>query len=141
MRFVFICLMGICAIHDLRNRKIPAKWIWICIGSMCIYRIYIISQGKSSAIESLVCILPGIVMLVISRMGKHVGSGDGWLMIASGLCLSAKELPVALVCAFAAAGLFSAGCLVFIKRGKDTHIPFVPFLLAGVVISCLGYFI
>ena len=138
MQFVFIGLMGICAIHDLRSRKIPAIWIWICIGSMCIYRIYMILQGKSNIVESVACILPGIFLLVLSHISRHVGNGDGWILIASGLYLSATELPVALVCAFMAAGLFSAGCLVFTKKGKNTPIPFVPFLFAGVVIACLG---
>ena len=138
MSIVLIILLGICALHDLHHKQIPAFWIWICIGSALLYRGYVILEGSSSIREFLFCIVPGIIILCGSYMGNHIGEGDGWLIIAGGLYLSQKELSMSLLVAFGAAGLFAAGCLIFAKKAKEMKIPFVPFLFLGVLITCMG---
>ena len=135
MRSIFIILLGICVIYDLYSRKIPAVWIWMCISGMAIYRIYILILGISSFKECIICMIPGIVLLLISYVGRTVGSGDGLLIIASGLSLEWKELKLALGCAFLIAGLYSAGYMLFIQGEKNARIPFVPFLFMGILIS------
>lgn len=133
MVWIFVILLGICAYYDLREQRIPAVWIWTCIGIQFMYRTYMIFEGRSKISECVICILPGLIILIFSYMSRHVGNGDGWLIIASGLCLQLKELLVALFCAFMAVGVFSTCCLIFTKKGKETRIPFVPFLFLGIV--------
>lgn len=138
MQILLLVLLGICSVHDLRSRKIPAVFIWICIGAASVYRIHMMVLGKSNIKECLLCIIPGLVLLFFSYVGRQVGSGDGWLVIASGLCLKWEALVSALIYAFVAAGLFSAGYLLFTHREKTVGIPFVPFLFGGILFFVLG---
>jgi len=133
MGVLFTFLLGICAMYDLRIRTIPAIWIWFSIWSMTGYRAYMIIFEKSSITESIICLLPGILLLLFSRIGRCVGSGDGWLMIAGGLLLEWEQLVAMLFFAFVAAGLFSVGYCIFVKRERNARIPFVPFLLLGLI--------
>lgn len=134
MKVVYIFFLGICMIHDLREKKIPAIWIWVCLGSAAGYRICMIVFGKSSVRECLFCILPGIVLIIFSHVSGQVGSGDGWLIIAGGLFLKWEAQVEFLYYAHMAAGLFSVVCLLFVHKKRKDRIPFVPFLFLGMVI-------
>jgi len=131
LRVFISILLGICALHDLHNKKIPALWIWISIGVSGVYRIYMCAQGKCSMEESLFCMIPGILFLLFANSGRQVGSGDGWLIFASGLYLKWQELMLVLCYSFMAAGLLAVGYLLFIHKKVNDRIPFVPFLFLG----------
>lgn len=135
MQLFWVILLGFFTFHDLKSRAIPAIWIWICLGWMLIYRLSMLYSGKSSVTELFLCILPGIGLLFLSYWGRQIGSGDGWLIITGGLCLGWEMLIETLTYAFLAAGLFGAGYLFISHKEKSTHIPFVPFLCIGVIIS------
>lgn len=138
MRIVFIFFLGICMMHDLHNRRIPVVWIWMFIGTAAGYRLYIYFLGRSSIKESLFCMLPGMVLLFFSYAGKQVGSGDGWLIIASGLYLEWEELIKVLCYSFLVAGLFSVGYMLIVHKKRNDRIPFVPFLFLGTIGMFMG---
>lgn len=131
MRMLYILFLGICMIHDIDNKKIPAIWIWSCLGIATGYKLCMIIYGKSSVEECLLCILPGIILLIFSYMSGQVGSGDGWLITAGGLLLEWEELIEQLCYSFVAAGLFSACCMLVVHKKRKDRIPFVPFLFLG----------
>ncbi len=135
MQLFWVILLEFFALHDLKNRTIPAIWIWVCLGWMLIYRLSMLYSGKSCVTELFLCTLPGIGLLLLSFWGRQIGRGDGWLIIIGGLCLGWEMLIETLTYAFGAAGLFGAGCLFFAHKEKSTRIPFVPFLCIGVIIS------
>lgn len=131
MRMLYIFFLGICMIHDIHNKKIPAIWIWSCLGSAIGFRLCMIDLGKSSVEESLFCILPGIALLIFSHVSGKVGSGDGWLITAGGLFLEWEKLMEQLCYSFVAAGLFSVCYLLVVHKKRKDRIPFVPFLFLG----------
>lgn len=138
MQIVFIILLGICAIYDLRSKTIPAMWIWGILGFTIVYRLTIIISGQGTITNSLLCLIPGIFLLIISRCGKLVGSGDGWLIIAEGLFWEWTLLICVLVYSFLVAGIFSIGYLIMGRRDRKETIPFVPFLFVGMLIFVIG---
>ena len=141
MRLFLIVLLGVFAIQDLKSQSIPATWIWACLGGMLIYRLLIVYSGKSNVTELFFCILPGMVFLVLSHWGRQIGSGDGWLITISGLCLGWEQLLKSLTYAFLTVGLFGAGCLFWGHKEKSTRIPFVPFLFIGEIIPVVRDFL
>lgn len=134
MRLLYNFFLGICMIHDIHDKKIPAIWIWSCLGIATGYRLCMIVLGRSSIKESMFCILPGIALLIFSYMSEQVGSGDGWLIIAGGLFLKWEELIDVLCYAFVAAGLFSVCFLLVRYKKRKDRIPFVPFLFFGTMV-------
>lgn len=134
MGMVFMVLLGVCVIHDLRRKEIPTILIWILIGSMFVYRVYLLILGKCSIKESVICILPGMLLLLISYVGKQIGKGDGFLIIAEGLYMGWMELMSVIYYSFLTAGLFCMGYFLLCHREKNEKIPFVPFLFWGTVV-------
>ncbi|CAB4661761.1 unannotated protein [freshwater metagenome] len=63
------------------------------------------------------------------RLGLLLGLYTGWL--------SLEHLAVAVVTAFAAAGLFALLLIVLRRAGRRTHIAFGPFLIAGALFAVL----
>jgi leader peptidase (prepilin peptidase)/N-methyltransferase len=75
---------------------------------------------------------------VLSR--GDLGGGDVRLALLLGLYtgwLSLEYLAVAVVTAFAAAGLFALVLVVLRRAGRRTHIAFGPFLIAGALFAVL----
>jgi leader peptidase (prepilin peptidase) / N-methyltransferase len=75
---------------------------------------------------------------VLSR--GDLGGGDVRLALLLGLYtgwLSLEHLAIAVVMAFAAAGLFALLLIVLRRAGRRTHIAFGPFLIAGALFAVL----
>jgi leader peptidase (prepilin peptidase) / N-methyltransferase len=69
-----------------------------------------------------------------------LGGGDVRLALLLGLYagwLSLVHLAIAVVAAFAAAGLFALLLVVLRRAGRRTHIAFGPFLIAGTLFAVL----
>jgi len=138
MKWILLSVIGICAVFDLRNRTIPAFWIWSCVGVLSVYRLFLLAVGRCCIEDAVLCILPGILILLFAYGGKQMGDGDGWLIIACGLCLEQGELLQGLLYAFLAAGICGVGYMLCRKHEGDRKIPFVPFLFLGVIIVLVG---
>ena len=75
---------------------------------------------------------------VLSR--GDLGGGDVRLALLLGLYtgwLSLEHVAIAVVAAFAAAGLFALALVVLRRAGRRTHIAFGPFLIAGALLAVL----
>ena len=78
------------------------------------------------------------ILEVLSR--GDLGGGDVRLALLLGLYagwLSLEHLAVAVVTAFATAGLFALLLIVLRRAGRRTHIAFGPFLIAGTLFAVL----
>lgn len=80
-------------------------------------------------------ILPGLLLLVIAVNRKEkIGSGDGWIVMATGWALGMEKVWNLLMIAFLAAGGVGLFYL-FLKKKQVKDIPFVPFLLLGFLVG------
>ncbi len=83
-------------------------------------------SGKSATLSS---ILPGIVLLLAGRMSKErIGYGDGWLVLALGMWISAERI----------LKMLFWGMLLAVAAGmilKKREVPFVPFLMIGFLLG------
>lgn len=138
MNILLVILLGICAGYDLRSKTIPTVWVWGCVGSMLVYRLFLILLGKCRAEETIISILPGIMLILVSYLGNQVGEGDGWLIIACGLCLGRANLMRGLTYAFLAAGIWGMAYLLFVQKNRSDKMPFIPSLFLGMLIVVVG---
>jgi leader peptidase (prepilin peptidase)/N-methyltransferase len=80
--------------------------------------------------------LPGMFVLLFARLsGESIGYGDGWVLLALGCFLGLEELVSLCMIAVSCAGMVALFLLVVLRRGRQTQIPFVPFLLLGYALT------
>lgn len=74
----------------------------------------------------------GCFFVAISLLTKGaVGMGDGWLLMALGTVLDTEEFVTGLLVGMLCCGIWSGVLLFIFRKGKNTEIPFVPFLMIG----------
>lgn len=133
MEYIFMALLGMCTIHDLRSKKIPGILIWICMGLSCGYRGYSLFTGNAGMEECIMAVIPGIALLVFSYSSKQIGCGDGLLIVAAGLFWGGEGIMEILAVAFLLAAVFAIAYLLIKRGSKDHRIPFIPFLFIAVL--------
>lgn len=106
--------------EDLRERELSMMVVAELGGTGALYCLL---TGNAP------CLLPGVLFLFFGFVtDEAVGYGDGWLILALGLWMSAEEL---LSAVFLGMILGSGFAICFGKK----EIPFVPFLGAAYVVG------
>ncbi len=121
--------------YDIRCRRIP---LWLLAGALIATVVLVLIQGNPVEPLRLWGIVPGIVIGVVGKVTKAVGSGDSLLIFLLGYALGAWELFVLLSVAFALLAAVSVVLLVMKKIGRKGTLPFFPFALAGYVCLLLS---
>ena len=133
--FIAFCLMTVVSVIDIRTQEVPVEY---CTAAGLIGALSMVLSGQITWLQSLIGLVIGVgVVLLIAlvwRLIRHeegMGSGDSWILGASGALLG---FPAVLVC-FAVA-IFTGsivGGLVSLGSGKGLKLslPFGPFLFAG----------
>lgn len=80
--------------------------------------------------EALAGMVPGALLLAVSFCTGKAGSGDGAALMILGLMSGSNILPVFGFSLFLAA-MFSILLLVLKRAGRNTRIPYLPFLAAA----------
>lgn len=125
---VVLITVGFLAWQDIKTRKISILGL-ILSGIIAIFYLFV--QGKLGIIHILNCMLPGMLLLVLSVIsGEKIGYGDGATVLIVGLWTNMEFCIKTLIIAFFLTGCY-AGILLFKKR-KEEKIPFIPFLLSAV---------
>lgn len=128
-----VWLLLLCAM-DIRRRKVPA---WLLAAGGILAAAAAVSQW-SGAIDLCKEILPGTLLLSIAFVTKQAGYGDGIVLLCLGvLSGGGKSLLIFGIGLFLAA-VFSLAVLVLRKAGRDTRIPFLPFLAAAWAVTMLS---
>lgn len=136
----FICfILGYlpCAISDIKCGKIP---VWLPASLSVFLIALMVWQSKAFPTKMLFAILPGLILIIISKVSKElIGMGDGIMVIFSGVLSGYKEAIMILSVALIFAAVFSLILLVMKKANRKTKIRFVPFLLVShsLVAICL----
>lgn len=129
--FVFI-LMGLCAIYDLRSKRIPLVLIALCAVLSVIESVIGLTDHVRTPVMILAALMPGIFLLFLSFVTKQaVGFGDGLLMCAVGPILGFRLMMSGVMLGFFLSSLAAIFLLIFKKADKKTKMPFVPFLASA----------
>lgn len=132
--FEGVWLIGI-SIFDVRERRIP---LWVLLLGGAGTAIYCVLTGNpvwQSRGELLAACLPGIILLVMSAV-KKAGWADGVVLLLLGVT---NEHIMPLFCiSLCLAALAGIALLLLHKAGKDTALPFLPFLTVAWVAGRLA---
>lgn len=125
---ICIALLLIGAIDDLKTKTIP---MWIpAIGIVSGIALFFFAENKQDIMGG--CVL-GIIMLGISFAVKDFGTGDGAMILMTGLLKGMNICLESLIISFFIASL-SGGIIFLLRRRREKlFLPFIPFLLIGVL--------
>lgn len=134
METVILLYLGILGIWDLRHRCVPT--IWLMAGLLLLPGIGI-SRCMGNELqwtELLLGMIPGMVMTLVAWLTKKAGYADGIVLLELGACLGYREVVVMFCFSLLLIALASAVLLVLRKVGRNTKIPYLPFLF---VVYCV----
>lgn len=131
--FIFLCL---CSVFDIRKREIPLVILIAGILAGLGIDLWQIWKGLELAAEIGAALLPGTFFLLLSFCTREkVGYGDGLLLIIMGLFLGFGRCFLVLCISLVFSSAFALILLVFRKAGRNSRLPFLPFLAVGMGVS------
>lgn len=130
--------LGICAVFDGMEKKIPLAVIWLGIITAAALQVQGIT-GNESWRDAGLAVLPGIMFWMISFVTREkVGYGDGWMLVMIGLFTGLWKCFLILLVGLVSESLVVLVLLAVKQVSRDRQIPFAPFLLFGMgVVVCL----
>lgn len=113
--------------QDCRKREIvPVSLCIFLLGGILVNIIYAYQTPVNIAGGLLI----GVGMLLLSQLSRGaVGKGDGYLLCVAGLYLGMGETLALLLGGLLLCAVWALLLLVLKRAGKNTEIPFIPFLL------------
>lgn len=127
-KIICMCLLVIGTINDIKNRTIPV-WLPI-IGMLAGIVLLIISENR---VELIYGGIFGLIMLLLSVVIKDFGTGDGFIILSIGLLRGVSICVESLFIALLLATIWGLIIMMVKRNGKKLYLPFVPFLLVGVM--------
>ncbi|MDR0220287.1 MAG: hypothetical protein LBI54_02655 [Lachnospiraceae bacterium] len=134
MKILILLFLVLCTYFDLKSLRVPLALVagfGVACGGLCLW------SGGFAGGEFLLRLLPGVVFLLLAFLTREaVGYGDGAVLLPVCLLLKMPVIMAFIMLALAFCALFSLVLVMLKKGGKETRLPFMPFLLAawGVII-------
>lgn len=128
--------MLFCSVTDLKERKIYKA---VAGGYIALALLGHAAGHTAGPADLAAGLLPGAFCLLISWLSRQgLGYGDSVLIVGCGFSVGLWPCLTILFTAFLTSGLWGVGLLVFCRAGRKKEIPFVPFLLLGMVVYWRG---
>ena len=127
-----LSMLGICSVQDVRKKQIS---VWIAAVFAVTGIVLYIWKNPFPLPELFGGMALGGILLVLSLLTREsIGTGDGLLLVVTGLYLGFWENLWLILGALALASLGSLVLVVVCKKGRTYEIPFVPFMLISYVV-------
>lgn len=114
-------------IMDVRTRRIPI-WMLALGGVLAAWAVCCQDRGYLEAMGGL---LPGALLLLLAYATKKAGYGDGIVLCCLGIVLEGGKSLLLLGVSLFLAALFALALLAMRRAGRNSSLPFVPFLAAA----------
>lgn len=125
------------SIEDLETRTVPSVFLNIMIMAGAVCTLINITDGGAGRII-IFCLIFIVLFTAAKKEKLGIGTGDAKVIAATALFIYPGTLFVALFMSLFIAMIYGIFILARKKSGIKTELPFIPFLLAGTVISLLS---
>lgn len=125
------------SIEDLETRTVPSVFLNIMIMTGTVCTLINITEGGAGRII-IFCLIFIVLFTAAKKEKLGIGTGDAKVIAATALFMYPGMLFVALFMSLFIAMICGIFILARKKSGIKTELPFIPFLLAGTVISLLS---
>lgn len=121
------------SVSDMRCCRVPV-WL-LAAGGMGIGLALLYRGNADAPIEVLKGIFPGTVLLGTGLVTKKVGYGDGITVLLLGMLLGVGRILILFAISLFLISAYSLGLLMLGRAGRNTKIPYMPFLAAAWVLA------
>jgi leader peptidase (prepilin peptidase)/N-methyltransferase len=137
-KLLTVAVLVLCSITDIRCRRIERR-ILAAYG-MFIVAGHLVGNKEGGIIlimeDWMAGMIPGVFCMVISLLSHQaLGYGDSILITLCGLSIGLSDCLSILFTAFFCAGIVGLQMLVMRRKSRKYELPFVPFLLLGMLLS------
>lgn len=138
MRNMVLVFLAVCALWDMKTKKLPAMWLYCWLLWMGIYTVSRLVMNKRDWMDILLSLLPGMVCLIGAWWTKQIGEGDAWLILGLGMCFSFYDVIGIIMAAFFLAAIGSIIMMIGKRSMKNQRIAFVPYLFCAAFLMRIG---
>lgn len=138
MKDMVLIFLAICALWDMKTKKLPAMWLYCGLLWMGIYAVSRLVMDKRDGMEILLSLLPGMGCLIFARWTNQIGEGDAWLILGLGMCFSFYDVIGLVMAAFFLAAIGSILMMISKHNMKNQRIAFVPYLFFATLLMRIG---
>lgn len=119
------------AVRDIRTKRINGFICLVGILGALFVRERLLGESSQTLMKDL---LPGVVTYVVAFFSdERIGKGDAVTLMFIGAVAGIETVLLSMFISFSAAAALSAVLLMLKKVGKNTRLPFLPFLSLGVL--------
>ena len=138
--FVPIGFMTILSVFDMKMKKLPAGLLASGV-AVALLRLVIVflrsgppSEQQRILTVALLGALPGLTVTALSFISDKIGRGDGIVLIMMGMFENCSFVTVVSCIACFSLAVFSGILLALHRVGKNSRMPFVPFLTGAYIV-------
>lgn len=135
---ILLLYLLILSVYDIRSRRVPVLLLIIgCVGVLMNFVCELIA-GQQTLLQPILGMIPGILFLVIAWLSGKAGYADGIILIWIGILCGYRDSLLVFGAGLMMASTISIILLMLQKVNRQTRIPFIPFLAAGLGIVFLA---
>lgn len=119
------------SILDIRSRRIP---VWMLILGGIFVALKAVCKCEftlAGGVETIKGCIPGVILLLMAAATGKAGTADGIVLIFLGICTGSKICLAVFMLSLVLISLFSGVLLAIRRVGRNTRLPYLPFLLAA----------
>lgn len=125
------CWLFAASVLDIRSRRIPV-WMLMLGGAAAVLAVVCRCGFTLADCVGMVkgCV-PGAILLLMAAATGKAGTADGFALIFLGICTGGKICMAVFMLSLLLISLFSGILLALRRVGRNTRLPYLPFLSAA----------
>lgn len=127
---VFLFL-GFCSVQDIREKRLSVKMLFLTGILFLTLSVLFDDISWERRMENMLPAAAAFILAFLTR--EQIGYGDAACLAVLGSMVSGEDLWKAILGGLLLLSLWSVILLVNKKAGKETTLPFIPFLTAGML--------
>ena len=131
---ILLLYMVMLSVYDIRSRRVPVLLLTIGCAGVLINTVYELVIGQQTLLQPILGMIPGLLFMIIAWLSQKAGYADGIILIWIGIMCGYRDSLLVLCASLMMASIISIILLMLRKVNRQTQIPYIPFLAAGMSI-------
>lgn len=133
--YLILFYLFVLSVFDLKKKRVPVFLLAAGMVGAGTVAIYWIIEGQSTWLQAVLGAIPGMMLLVLAYCSGKTGYADGIVLMAIGIVKGYRNSLFVLGISLFGACLVSILLLLLRRVGKNTKLPYIPFLTAAFCIK------